>query len=355
VSNGTAPLLVYGLGALGGVVAATLAEAGVPVEAWARRPGLRELVRARGVLLRDRRGSRPVPLVVPEAPREGAYAYVLLAVPPDAVGAAARAALPLLAPGGALVPLANGLPEDHLAPEIGRARLIGAVVDLGAASSEPGTAVRRPGGRITVGRPDGPPDAAVVDLVRRLAPLADVRATANLAGARWAKLALNASFSAMATAAGERVGVLLRRASTRRLALDVLGETAAVAAAEGVILDEAGGLPVGRLGIAPGAAPSRAGVALRHLRLLAAGFAYRRSRSSMLAQLRRGRMPPVRYLNGELVARGERHGIATPANAALLAGILAIARGDARSSPATLARIAAAGRVACVTDTRFDP
>jgi len=50
----------------------------------------------------------------------------------------------------------------------------------------------------------------------------------------------------------------------------------------------------------------------KHALLMAVGFRYRRMRSSMLGAIERGRVPAVDFLNGEVVERGKKHGIATP-------------------------------------------
>ena len=60
-----------------------------------------------------------------------------------------------------------------------------------------------------------------------------------------------------------------------------------------------------------GGSPSLLG---KHALLLAVGARYRRLRSSMLAAIERGRPPAVDFLNGEIVARGRKHRIATPFN-----------------------------------------
>ena len=56
----------------------------------------------------------------------------------------------------------------------------------------------------------------------------------------------------------------------------------------------------------------------------------------MLNAIERGRPPAVDFLNGEVVTRGQTHGIATPINAALQAAVWAIAKGDERASHDTL-------------------
>lgn len=327
-----ARILVVGAGGLGAVIAGTLAASGVPVGLAIRRPEVARRVREWGLLLHDRRGSRAVRanLTVHDGlPRSDSFDYVLLATPPDGALDAAAAAVPLLRPHGRLVALANGLPEERLAPLVGAGRLIGAVVAFGASSPEPGVAVRTSAGGFTLGRPGGAPDDEVRILAAVLRAAFPVKTTANLAGVRWSKLAINCAVSSLGTAGGARVGPLLRRAFVRRLALEAIGEAVAVARAERVRLEKVGGtVDLGWLAL-----PERPGpVALlaRHAVLLGVGARYRRLRSSMLAQLERGAVPPVDALNGEVAVRARRRGLAAPVNEALVGLIHALALGDAR-------------------------
>ena len=64
-------------------------------------------------------------------------------------------------------------------------------------------------------------------------------------------------------------------------------------------------------------------------------------RSSMLSAIERGRVPAVDFLNGEVVALGEKHQIATPVNAAATALVHALARGEAKPSRAQIDVLAA--------------
>jgi 2-dehydropantoate 2-reductase len=59
-------------------------------------------------------------------------------------------------------------------------------------------------------------------------------------------------------------------------------------------------------------------------------------RSSMLAAIERGRPPAIDFLNGEVVARGKKQGIATPVNALATNLIWEIARGKRKPSLETL-------------------
>jgi 2-dehydropantoate 2-reductase len=62
-------------------------------------------------------------------------------------------------------------------------------------------------------------------------------------------------------------------------------------------------------------------------------------RSSMLAAIERGRTPAIDFLNGEVVARGLLHKIATPFNARVCETVWKIAKGELKSSREALDRV----------------
>src|SRR5262249_61617032 len=113
----------------------------------------------------------------------------------------------------------------------------------------------------------------------------------------------------------------------------------AVARAEGVALEKVAGtldLDWVALSAADRAAAASVSLTTKHMLLLAVGLRYRKLRSSMLAAIERKRTPAIDFLNGEIVARGARHGIATPVNARIVETVWAIAKGTQRSSRDTL-------------------
>ena len=168
--------------------------------------------------------------------------------------------------------------------------------------------------------------------------------TQNLAGARWSKLALNCAVSALGTIAGERLGPLVRVRRYRRLALEAMTECVDVARAEGVRLEKvAGTLDLEWIALSEADRASRGSAALtaKHALLLAVGLRYRRMRSSMLAAIERGRTPAIDFLNGEVVARGKKHGVATPANERIVECVWDIAKGRKQSSRETLDQVCA--------------
>lgn len=136
----------------------------------------------------------------------------------------------------------------------------------------------------------------------------------------------------------------MRHRFVRRLALEIMTEVVAVAHAAGITLEKVSGtmdLDWMALTEAERCSRASAGLVAKHSLLLAVGTRYRRLRSSMLSAIERGREPAVDFLNGEIVARGRRHGIDTPFNAACQDRVHQIASGQLRSSIDTVRQLAA--------------
>jgi 2-dehydropantoate 2-reductase len=331
-----------GAGGIGGIVAATLTELGCAVTAVSTNAAIRAAIDRSGFRVVDDGETRTVRGSVAPAP-EGTYDLCILATQPPNVEDAARTALPHLAADAQVVVLQNGLCEERVAAIVGAERVIGAIVAWGASMPEPGRYERTAAGGFQVGRLPGPSDTVslrrVAELLEAIGP---VTLTQNLRGARWSKLALNCAVSSLGTIAGERLGSVVRVRRYRRLALEAMTECVEVARAEGVTLEKvAGTLDLEWIALTATDRASRGSASLtaKHALLLAVGLRYRRMRSSMLAAIERGRTPAIDFLNGEVVERGKRHGIATPVNQRIVDTVWAIARREVSSSRETLDRV----------------
>lgn len=327
-----------GAGGIGGIVAATLTEVGSAVTAVTTNTAIRAAVDKSGYHILDGGEERVVRGSMSPAP-SGSYDLCILATQPPNVEEAARTALPHLADDAEVVVLQNGLCEERVAAIVGAHRVIGAIVAWGASMPGPGRYERTAHGGFSIGRLSGEIDDAVRRVGQLLEAIGPVTLTQNLRGARWSKLALNCAVSALGTIAGERLGPLVRVRRYRRLALEIMTEVVAVAKAEGVQLEKVAGtldLDWVALSGADRAASASVSLTAKHALLLAVGLRYRRMRSSMLAAIERNRTPAIDFLNGEVVARGRKHGIATPINARIVETVWAIASGKLASSRETL-------------------
>jgi 2-dehydropantoate 2-reductase len=329
-------VLLVGAGGIGGVLGTLLSTTPARVSVLTTNERIGSALRERGFRLRGDAAARvgAVHEVLSEAPRSADFDWVLLAVQPPQVSEAARNVLGALAPHGQLVCFQNGLCEERLATLVGVERVVGAVVAWGASMIEPGVYERTSAGGFSLGVLPGGDDSRLRELAQLLEAVGPVTITDNLAGVRWSKLAINCAVSTLGTLGGERLGALLRLRFVRRLALEILTEAVEVAAREGVRLEKvAGTVDLEWLALAAEERrkPSMS-LATKHALMLAVGARYRRMRSSMLAALERGREPAVDFLNGEIVERAARHGIAVPVNSRARELVWAVAHGEKASS-----------------------
>ncbi len=347
-------ILVVGCGGIGGVVAAHLFEQGHDVTALTTNALIADAINAGGFRLHGD-GSPGVVrgrAVTALSKLTPTFDYILLATQPPQVEDAARSVLAHLSLGGAMVCFQNGLCEERIAAIAGPERTLGAIVAWGASMVEPGVYDRTSAGGFVLGRmpfknpaiegdfdsqpSSGSPassDARIEELARILEAVGPTTTSSNLAGARWSKLAINCAISSLGTLGGDRLGVLMRHRHVRRLALEIMTETVAVARALDIRLEKvAGTLDLDWIALTDSerVAAGSPGLFAKHALLLAVGARYRRLRSSMLAAIERGRPPAVDFLNGEVVSRGAILGIPTPINAAIRDQVFEIARGKAQ-------------------------
>jgi 2-dehydropantoate 2-reductase len=331
-------VLVVGCGAIGGTIAGLLSEHGAAdVVALSSNEAIADAVREHGYRLRGREDARSVRAeVVTDLDGQAPFRFVLLATQPTSVEEAARTALPHLEGDGQMVVLQNGLCEPRVEAIAGRDRVIGAILAFGAGMPEPGIYERTSAGGITVGRttPREGRDPALEALSILLEPVGPTQLAQNFRGARWSKLAINCVISTLGTLAGCRLGKYIRSTPGRYLAFEIISETVAVAHAADVRLEKVSGtldLDWFALTDAERRGEKPASMAAKHAMLLAVGARYRRLRSSMLAAIERGREPAVDFLNGEVVARGQKYGVPTPVNARAVEMVHDLAAGRRRT------------------------
>ncbi len=339
-------VLVVGSGAIGGVTAAHLRHAGVDVTSLVTNAQTREALLRSGYRLRGHTSLRQVPDPrILERATEGvpeSYDFALLAVQPPQVEQAVAEIAPLLKPAGRVVCFQNGLCEERIAATLGPERVLGGIVAWGASMPEPGLFDKTSAGGFTLGRLTGPIDAPCYELGRLLSSVGPVTYTSNLIGARFSKLAINCAVSTLGTLGGINVGGLLNHGFVRRLALEIITEACQVAAGLGVRLEKLA-TTVDVRWFALRADEPRGSIhpslLAKHALVYAVGRKYRRMRSSMLQAIERGRPPAVDFLNGELVTRGQRLGLAVPVNTRARDLVWEIARRERNSSLDTLRQL----------------
>jgi len=222
----------------------------------------------------------------------------------EAIGGATA----LLGPQTLVLSLQNGLGhEDILADVVGRARVLAGKTYVGGVLLAPGSIRAGVAGKHTyIGELDGQltPRVQAIAEAFNAAGLATT-VSDNILGTMWDKLLVNVATGALSGITMLSYGQLYSE--------PLLESTAKAAVAEAMAVAERAGI---RLGLSsPEAAWTLAAEGLP------ASF-----RTSMLQSLEKGSITEIDFINGSVVRWGQRHGVATPVNATLVACIKGIER-----------------------------
>ena len=313
---GPRPILIWGAGAIGGVLGAYWARAGLPVLMVDVEAGHVAACRTMGLHISGpvEHFRHIVPALTP-GELQGEFDIVVLAVKAQATEQACAMLEPHLAPGGYVLSAQNGLNELAIARALGPERTMGCCVNFGADWLGPGEILFGNRGAVVVGEIDGAPRERTGQMHRHLR-LFEPQAvlTDNIWGYLWGKLAYGAMLFATALTSDS---MTVNFADPRRfMVFDQLArEVMAVASARGVV-------PVGFNGFdpasfAPGAsdAGARASIAAlaefnRHTAKTHTGIyrdlAVRRRKTEVDPQI------------GVIAQLGREAGVATPAIACLV-------------------------------------
>jgi 2-dehydropantoate 2-reductase len=249
-------IAVFGAGAIGGLLAVKLHQAGAQVSIVARGPHL-AAIREKGLTLRSEGQTTTVSLPCTDnAAEAGPQDFVFVTLKANALAPAAEQIASLLGPETALVTGVNGVPYwyffgldgpwrdrriesvdpggklwDILPPR----QAIGCVVYPAAEVVEPGVIEHTYGNRFTLGEPDGAKSArteALSQMLGRAGFKAPVRS--NIRDEIWVKLWGNLAFNPLSALTGSTLDRLAGRPDLRAVARTMMAEAAEVAEALGV-------------------------------------------------------------------------------------------------------------------------
>ena len=336
----TEPVLIWGAGAIGGVLGAFWARAGVPVllvdidadhVAACRDQGLRISGPVDAF-------SVKVPAVTP-ADLTGTYRRVVLAVKAQATRAAIGALAPHLAPDGFVLSAQNGLNEKVIAGVVGTDRTMGAFVNYGADWQEPGHILFGNRGAVVVGEISGPPQKRTHDMLALLQIFEpDALLTPDIWSYLWGKLGYGAMLFATALT-HDTMTENFEEPSRIPLLIGLAREVMQVTIAEGVV-------PRGFNGYDPAAFAPCATEAQARASIAALADFNRHSAKSRTGVWRdlaiRKRRTEADPQLTQIAKIGHGHGIATPLLDRLIRLIADIEAGRRAQSPATFALLGGA-------------
>ena len=166
---GPRPILIWGAGAIGGVLGAYWARAGLPVLMVDVEAGHVAACRTMGLHISGpvEQFRHIVPALTP-GELQGEFDIVVLAVKAQATEQACAMLEPHLAPGGYVLSAQNGLNELAIARALGPERTMGCFVNFGADWLGPGEILFGNRGAVMVGEIDGAPRERTGQMHRHL-------------------------------------------------------------------------------------------------------------------------------------------------------------------------------------------
>ncbi|MBN9425999.1 MAG: 2-dehydropantoate 2-reductase [Burkholderiales bacterium] len=321
-------ICIYGLGAVGGLMAARLAAAGQQVSAIARGATL-AAVTSGGLRLIETVDGKPVqsahPVRVAADPAElGVQDLVVISVKTTGLREVARRIAPLIGPQTIVLSAMNGVPwwffhglDAGLAArewpaideggEVGRAiaadRVLGCVVHLACAMPEPGTVRHTQGQKLIIGEPAGGDSERCARVAALLTGAGfEVEVSQRIQQAVWFKLWGNMTINPISAFTGATTDLILDDPQVRDFVSAAMREASAIGA---------------KMGLPIAITPEERHVVTRKLGAF---------KSSMLQDVEAGKPVELDSLVTIVVELGRALGVATP----VIDSLLGLARLHAR-------------------------
>jgi 2-dehydropantoate 2-reductase len=233
----SSPILIWGAGAIGGVIGAKLSQSGLDITLVDVHTGHVAAIRDPEKGLRITGPVSPITVSMSAfTPEElvGSWQRIILAVKAQYTEEACHQIMPYLRDDGFVASFQNGLCEDIVGRILGPERVIGAFVNFGADWVQPGEILYGNRGAIAIGETDGQITQRVRDLhadIQLFEPEAVL--TTNIDGFLWGKLAYGSMLFAQAVGQ-QGIAECLERPDLLGLWRRLIGEIVRIAHAAGV-------------------------------------------------------------------------------------------------------------------------
>ena len=295
---------VVGAGGTGGYYGGALARAGHDVVMIARGPHL-AAIQANGMQLNTMLlGDFHLDVAATDDMGSiGAVDLVIFAVKSYGTDAAIAAMGSMVGDGTMIISTQNGIDSERVLGEaLGAEHVLGCAATVSAMISEPGVVTQGGGpGTMEIGEMAGGVSERVEELVAACKDAGIAASThENIELAIWQKFTFICALSGMTAMTRKPIGEIFAQPTTTALYLQVLEEVAEIARAEGIAMPESAAADI--LKATQAREPFIIG--------------------SMGHDVIAGNAIEIGLLNGRVVEMGAKHGIATPANFAVMAALM---------------------------------
>ena len=316
---------IYGAGAMGTVLGAYISKAGVAIDLVNRnREHVAALKESGAKIVGTVQFTQSVNALLPEEMTEK-YDIILLMTKQRYNAEIVAFLKDRLKEDGALCTCQNGLPEPKIAQIIGSDRTLGCAIAWGATFHGKGVSeLTSDPAALTFSLGAYGKGKHLEDVKRLLECMGSVTIEENFIGARWSKLLINSAFSGLSTVTGCTFGEISVQKDARTVAQRIMKECIDVAKAAGIRIEPVQGHKIDALFDYKGKLKKALSFALipvamkKHARLI----------SSMLQDLRAGKMCEIDFINGVVCEYGQTYGVATPFNARTVEIVHAIEQGS---------------------------
>ena len=346
-------IAIVGAGALGGYVGAYFAQDGHDVTLIDMWPENIEAMRSRGLELDGvtpeekfiARNAKTMHLSeVQSLSRQEPIDIAFVAVKSYDTEWATMLVKPYLAPDGYVVSLQNCVNEEKIADIVGWGRTLGVIASMISVEMHDAGRIRRTvakGGAehtvFRVGEVHGVITPRVRELVAMFSRIDSSKATTNLWGERWSKLALNGMRNGVSAITGLTTPQCDQNAAVRRFSVQLGGEAVRVAQALGYQLENLGKLKPDVLALAAeGNSDAMAEIEGLMASPVHANPRGDMQRPSMAQDILKGRRTEIDFMNGFIVDKGKLLGLPTPSHEKLVDLVRRLERGEVTPSASHL-------------------
>ncbi len=326
-------IAVIGAGAIGGITAAFLVEAGYDVQLVCNHEDTAEYANGEGLRISGIRGTRKVKVnsVTGTDRLSGQMDIILVAVKAYDMPDVVKSCLPYLKPESLMVSMQNGICTDVMAEIAGRSRTVGCVIGWGATMHGRGELEMTSEGEFVIGGLEPGMEERLEPLRIALSAIVPTTVSPDIYSELYSKLIVNSCITSLGAICGQRLGDMLKMKRARDLFLAIIFESVAVANAIGITIPPYGG-KLDYYQLCAGKGPLAE--MKRHGMIRIVGLKYGRLKSSSLQSLERGKPTEIDYFNGYISKKGVEHGVFTPVNDAVVCVIRQIETGKWKPDPA---------------------
>ena len=343
-------IVVVGAGAVGGYTGGHMARNGADVTFIDPWPEHVESIRAHGIQLsgvtEQERFSVAVETLhlsdVQRLSREPSVDIAFICMKSYDTEWAAALIRPYLAPEGFVVSLQNCINEETVAGVVGWGKTVGCIASLIAVDLHAPGQVKRTigiGGEMhtvfRVGEVHGRTTERTEEVAALLRSADSARVTTNLWGERWTKLVANVMRNCVSASTGMGGSTRDRDERARGLTFRLAGEAIRVGRVLGYDIANIAGMKPDDL-VAAAAGSQKAQAACTEELMIQCERRTDEQIPSMGQDIRKGRRTEIDFINGLIVERGRQAGIETPVNAAMVALMKRVERGELSPSPSLI-------------------